>query len=98
MTDREIQRNILDNLVMKVETCLRQVAEDSITNIEGLQLIPKRDRIALCERAIADPSISMRIRLHTECWMEDVAARAEQLVKDAAAERFARMIKIEPGS
>lgn len=94
MKMQEIPANKIEDLALKIETHLRIVADEIIEDIEGSRLLKKRERAALCQRAISDPAISLRVKVHSQAWLEDVSMRLFQLVDESVGRRLQRAAKI----
>jgi len=90
----EIPANKIELLEQKIQTHLRVVAEELIGEIEGAHFLGRKERETLCRRAIADPAIALRVKIHAQAWTEDVEGRLSQLVDDAVGKRLQRAARI----
>lgn len=83
-----------EDLISKIENSLRADAEEGMSRVPGIVMISRKEREALVTRALSDPAIARRVRIHAQAWSDDVVALAVQLAEEALARRLKRATKI----
>ena len=90
----EIPANKIEELERKIQMHLRVVAEELIGEIEGAHFLSRKEQEVLCQRAVADPVVALRVKIHSQAWTEDVVGRLAQLVNDSVGQRLQRAARI----
>jgi len=86
-----ITKNKMDHLAMKVHMHLLKEAQRACSDISGADSLPERELEAIYERAVVETGVKSRVRLHAEVWVEDVVAKAKQLVNAATESKIKRV-------
>ena len=84
----------IEDLIVRIDNFLREVAEDAIDSVPGSALLSKKEKSAIATRTLIDPAIATRVRLHAGAWADDVESLAKKLTEESRSARVQRAARI----